>query len=665
LVETILYQLGFNTCQMNSYFSDVNMKRGYYYLLILTLVATGCKSLQQKGMNQFSSGEYQVAISTFSQVLEKEPENQEANFYVAESYRLSNRIEKSAPYYDKLLQQEESFENYYYKGLSLKNQGKYNEAEEALKASKAFTMDDQLIKKADNEIKAITTLESIEPLWPNHKLENYELLNSPGLDYAPIVSEGYLYFTSSRGAGGVYTATGQEYTQLFRTRAEGVRVDVQNVQRIPEFQNEQGLNQGATAISPDGNTVIYARGNTATKKDLPEVSLFASYFRGGGFTKPIYLAANEEPTYWNSTPAFSPDGETLYFASNRPGGYGGIDIYKATKIANGDFGNVQNLGPEINTSRNELFPRPMENGEFYFSSDGHPGYGKLDIIVAKQENGKTTLKNLGPNINSLADDFGIFFTNYPKEGFITSNREGGKGDDDIYFFQDFTPKPKVINVLLNVTTLGKTDGGDEEVLRDTRVVLYDQNNQTIDGNFSNQNGRLRFQLQPDQKFSMIASKNGYFAKSIPYSTFGKTPALEELIQDVTNVTLDTTIVLERLVLERAVVLENIYYDLDKSDIRSDAALELNKLVQILKDNPQIRIELSSHTDARASDTYNDLLSQRRAESAVQYLISQGIASSRMEARGYGKRQLLIENAQTEEEHQVNRRTEFKVIEIIQ
>jgi len=138
-----------------------------------------------------------------------------------------------------------------------------------------------------------------------------------------------------------------------------------------------------------------------------------------------------------------------------------------------------------------------------------------------------------------------------------------------------------------------------------------------------------------------------------------------LIQDVTNVTLDTTIILERLVLERAIVLENIYYDLDKADIRPDAALELDKLVQILKDNPQIRIELSSHTDARASDEYNDLLSQRRAESAVQYLISQGIAASRMEARGYGKRQLIIENAQTEEEHQVNRRTEFKVIEITQ
>lgn len=650
---------------MNSYFSYVNMKRGYYYLILITILSAGCTSLQQKGINQFSSGEYQVAISTFSQVLEKEPENPEANFYVAESYRLSNRIEKSAPYYEKLLMDEETFENYYYKGLSLKNQGKYEEAEEAFKASKAFTMDDLLIVKADKEIKAINTLESIEPLWPNHKLENYELLNSPGLDYSPIVSEGYLYFTSSRGAGGIYPATGQGYTQLFRTRAEGVRVDVQNVQRIPEFRNEQGLNQGAIAISADGNTIIYARGNAATKKDLPEVSLFASYFRGGGFTQPIYLAANEEPTYWNSTPAFSPDGETLYFASNRPGGYGGIDIYKATKIANGDFGNVTNLGPEINTSGNELFPRPLENGEFYFASDGHPGYGKLDIFVAKQENGKITIKNLGPNINSVADDFGIFFTDYPKEGFITSNREGGKGDDDIYFFQDFTPKPKVVNVLLNVTTLGRTDEGDEEVLRDTRVVLYDQNNQTIDGNFSNQNGRLRFQLQPDQSYSMIASKNGYFTKSIKYSTDGKTPAPEELIQDVTNVTLDTTIILERLILERAIVLENIYYDLDKADIRPDAALELDKLVQILKDNPQIRIELSSHTDARASDDYNDLLSQRRAESAVQYLISQGIAADRMEARGYGKRQLIIEDAQTEEEHQINRRTEFKVIEITQ
>jgi outer membrane protein OmpA-like peptidoglycan-associated protein len=639
------------------------MKRGYITILSMLVIFTSCVSLQQKAKNHFSTGEYQLAIATFSQLLEKEPDNAEANYYIAESYRLSNRVEKSSPYYEQLLEHEESFENYYYKGKSLKGQGEYDDALKAFEAAKKWTMDDEKVDLADKEIANIKAIASIEPIWPNHKLENYELLNSPGIDYAPVVSENYLYFTSSRGGGGIYTATGQGYTKLFRARAEGIKVDVQNIQAVPEFRNESGLNQGAIAISPDGNTIVYARGNSTSRRDLPDVSLFATYFRGGGFTEPVFMALNEEPTYWNSTPAFSPDGETLYFASNRPDGYGGTDLYKATRLANGDFGNVQNLGPEINTKGNEMFPRPMSNGEFYFASDGHPGFGKLDIFVAKEENGVIKVKNLGPNINSVADDFGIFFTNYPKEGFITSNREGGKGDDDIYFFQDFTPKPKVVNVFLNVVTKGKTEDEKEEILPQTRVALYDENNQTIDGNFSNQNGRLRFQLQPDQTFTMIASKNGYFTKSIPYSTKGKTPSPEELIQDVTNVNLDTTIVLERLILEKAIVLENIYYDLDKADIRPDAAEELDKLVKILKDNPSIRIELSSHTDARASDAYNDNLSQRRAESAVEYIVSQGIDRDRLEAKGYGKRQLLIENAQNEEEHQVNRRTEFKVIEI--
>ena len=216
---------------------------------------------------------------------------------------------------------------------------------------------------------------------------------------------------------------------------------------------------------------------------------------------------------------------------------------------------------------------------------------------------------------------------------------------------------------LNVTTKEKQENGEEVVLPQTRVVLYDANNKNVGGDFSNQNGRLRFTLAPETNFSIIASKSGYFTKSITYNTRGKTPRPEELIQEVTNITLDTTIVLDKLILEKAIVLENIYYDLDKADIRPDAALELDKLVKILKDNPSIRIELSSHTDARASDSYNDALSQRRAESAVAYIVSQGIDASRLVAKGYGKRQLIIQDAKTEEEHQVNRRTEFKVIEI--
>ena len=438
---------------------------------------------------------------------------------------------------------------------------------------------------------------------------------------------------------------------------------MQNIQALPEFQNEEGLNQGAIAISPDGNTIIYARGNSTSNKDLPDVHLFASYFRGGGFTQPIWMALNEDEFWWNSTPAFSPDGSVLYFASNRPGGYGGTDLYKATKLANGDFGNPVNLGPEINTPGNEMFPRMMPDGKFFFSSDGHPGLGKLDLFVVEPSENGTILKNLGPKINSVADDFGIYFTRYPQDGFITSNREGGVGDDDIYYFEDKTPKPKLVNIFLNVTTKEKQEGGLEVILPQTRVALYDSANKMAGGDFTNQSGRIRLTLSPNADFSMIASKSGYFSKRLTYTTKGKTPNQEDLIQEVTNIMLDTIIVLDALILDKAIVLDNIYYDLDKAEIRPDAALELDKLVTILKDNPTISIELSSHTDARATDAYNDALSQRRAESAVAYMVSQGIAAERLVAKGYGKRQLIIQNAQTEEEHQVNRRTEFKVIDI--
>lgn len=640
------------------------MKQYFLSLFVFMLILGGCKSLQEKGTDQYLSGQYQYAINTFSQILEEDPENEEANQIIAESYRLSNRIENSEDYYQKLIEIDPSFDRYFFLGHSLKAQQKNEEAKEAFENAKNYTQDEALLARTQREIESINLAEGIENYWPYHELVNYRELNTPGGDYAPVLSENFLYFTSGRQASGIYPATGTPYTKLFRARADGLRVDVGAIQALPEFPNEEGLNQAAIAISPDGNTIIYARGNSTSPKDLPETALFASYFRGGGFTLPIWLPVNEDENWWNSTPAFSPEGDVLYFASNRPGGYGGIDIYKATKLANGDFGNAVNLGPTINTPGNELFPRPTPDGKFFFASDGHPGYGKLDLFVAEQdEAGKQVIKNLGENINSPADDFGIFFTNYPKEGFLSSNREGGIGDDDIYYFEDKTPKPKIVNVLLNVFTKQRVAGEPDQVLDQARVVLYDGNKKQIGGDFSNSNGRVRFTLEPQADYTIIASKGGYFSKSVPYSTRGKTPDPATLIQDVTNVTLDTTIVLDQLILEKSIVLENIYYDLDKADIRPDAAKELDKLVQILKDNPNIRIELSSHTDARSSDAYNLDLSQRRAESAVNYIVSQGIDPSRLVAKGYGETQLIIKNAQTEEEHQVNRRTEFKVIEI--
>ncbi len=640
------------------------MKQNFLWISLIILLGSSCKSLQEKGNDQFLSGQYQYAINTFNQILSEDPENKDANQIVAESYRLSNRIEKASPYYEKLVQEDPTFDNYYRLGESLKAQNKSQEARAAFEKAKEYTQEDNLLATTQRQIESINLIEGIEDYWPNHVLINYKELNTPAADYAPVVSENFLYFTSGRQGSGIYAADGSPYTKLFRARAEGLRVDVNAIQPLPEFTNEEGLNQAAIAISPDGNTIIYARGNSTSAKDLPETALFVSYFRGSAFTQPIWMPLNEDEFWWNSTPSFSPDGDVLYFASNRPGGFGGIDLYKATRLANGDFGNAVNLGPTINTPGNELFPRIMPDGKFFFASDGHPGYGKLDIFVAEADGeGNQTIKNLGANFNSTNDDFGIFFTEYPKAGFISSNREGGEGDDDIYFFEDKTPKPKIINVLLNVTTKERVAGKDDAILQQARVVLYDADNKQAGGDFSNSNGRVRFTLEPNENFTIIASKNGYFSKSIPYTTVGKTPDPATLVQDVTNITLDTTIVLDQLVLDKSIVLENIYYDLDKAEIRPDAALELDKLVQILKDNPAIRIELSSHTDSRSSDAYNLNLSQRRAQSAVDYIVSQGIAADRLVAKGYGESQLIIQNAQTEEEHQVNRRTEFKVIEI--
>lgn len=638
-----------------------------YFLWISTLALFGlvsCKSLVEKGDNQFLSGQYQYAISTFGQILQTDSTNLKANHTVAESYRLSNRIEKSEPYYRQVVEQEPSFNSYFFLAQSLKAQQKNTEAKQAFEKAKSYTSDESLLARTQREIESIKLAEGITDYWPNHVLVNFKELNTQGADYAPVLSEDFLYFTSGRQASGIYAATGTPYHKLFRTRADGLKVDVSGVQALPEFKNEEGLNQAAIAVSPDGNTIIYARGNSTSSKDLPDVALFASYFRGAGFTQPIWMPVNEDEFWWNSTPAFSPDGAELYFASNRPGGFGGIDLYKATKLANGDFGNAVNLGPTINTPGNEMFPRPTRDGKFFFASDGHPGYGKLDLFVMeKDDSGVQVIKNLGQNFNSEDDDFGIFFTEYPKAGFISSNRDGGVGDDDIYFFEDKTPKPKIVNVLLNVFTKESKGEGAPAVLSQARVVLYGSDNKQQGGDFSNAQGRVRFTMAADQDYTIIASKSGYFSKSIPYTTKGKTPDPKTLVQDVTNVTLDTTIILDQLILEKAIVLDNIYYDLDKAEIRSDAAAELDKLVKILKDNPAIRIELSSHTDSRSSDAYNLDLSQRRAQSAVDYIVSKGVASERLVAKGYGETQLIIKDAKTEEEHQTNRRTEFKVIEI--
>jgi outer membrane protein OmpA-like peptidoglycan-associated protein len=333
----------------------------------------------------------------------------------------------------------------------------------------------------------------------------------------------------------------------------------------------------------------------------------------------------------------------------------------------GRFSKVKNLGPEINTPGDELFPYVAEDMKLYFASNGHPGFGGLDIFVVKRQKGKTVVENLGQPVNSIGDDFGIFLFKADR-GFFTSNRDGGKGDDDIYTFVNEDPDLKVVNYYLQGITY-TPDATGLQVLPNTKVSMIDANGDVLQDFVTGNDGKFLFRVYENEDYKLVGETDGYIVKRQNYTTRGKAVDPATLKDLVTNITLDTILVLEKKALNVHYVLENIYYDFDKWDIRPDAAVELDKLVQLLSDNPDIsKIELSSHTDSVGTVEYNQELSQRRAESAVNYLIQSGISPERLIAKGYGELRPIARNtnpdgSDNEAGRQKNRRTEFEIIEL--
>ncbi|MBO6762448.1 MAG: OmpA family protein, partial [Roseivirga sp.] len=334
----------------------------------------------------------------------------------------------------------------------------------------------------------------------------------------------------------------------------------------------------------------------------------------------------------------------------------------------GRWADVTNMGPQINTAEDEVFPYVSPDNKLYFASNGHAGFGMLDLFEAVNSGGVVTVKNLGPSFNSSSDDFGLVYSDFPFEGFFSSNRPGGSGGDDLYSFIDNSADLKKITYALKGTTYKIEEDSSQTILGEVRVKLLDSNEQLVDDVLSSRGGSYSFPIEPEKDYFLIAEKQDFFTTRKIFSTIGEGIPQEELVERFNEKVFTEDMALEPIVLEKAIVVPNIYYDLDKAEIRPDAAVELDKLVQLLKDNPNISIELSSHTDARAPDDYNLNLSQRRAQAAVDYIASQGIERDRLIAKGYGETQLIngctnerVDEC-SEEQHQQNRRTEFKVTE---
>jgi peptidoglycan-associated lipoprotein len=642
------------------------MRKGLFFALVL-LVFFSCGP-EKKAQKNFRYGKYQNVINYYREVLAKQPGDGRANYFIAESYRLSNRIKEAESFYAKAGGKgvdKDSVLLYY--SQSLKANGKYDLARKQVEELLATTTDEKLKDRASAEVKGLDEMERLAEKKSYYRVKNLEVVNTPASEYSPAYLNSEFYFTSSRGSGKLYEATGTPFSDLYKAETNGANVNVSTLAPLPIAINAPNVNEGCITFSPDGKIMVFGKGNTGKRKGGNDVDLYMSRFRNGTWSEPTLININL-PDGWESTPAFSQDGRTLYFSSNRKGGYGGLDIYSAQMDTRGRFGRVRNLGPEINTSGDELFPYITTSGKMYFSSDGHPGYGMMDIFAVNRLNGKTVIDNLGQPVNSTADDFGIFLFKADR-GFFTSNRDGGQGDDDIYTFVNEDPNLRVVNYFLQgVTMTPKKDDTGREILPNTKVTLQDEEGVVMQDFVTGNDGKFLFRVYENENYTLMGESDGYLVKRQQYSMRGKSVPLTSLKELETNITLDTIIVLDRLEKNKIFVLNNIYFDLDSANIRADARPEMDKLVQLLKDNPEIKIEMGSHTDSIASNSYNIRLSQRRAESTVAYLVRNGILPDRLVAKGYGEEKPVARNTNPNgtdnpEGRQRNRRTEFKILEI--
>jgi peptidoglycan-associated lipoprotein len=638
----------------------------YLSFILVVLLATSC-SVEKKALKAFNQGKYQNAIDLYQKTLSRNPGK--ANYFIAESYRLSNRIKEAESFYAnaKGIGINKDTLQFYY-AQSLKANGKYSEAIAQLNNLAENAANDKLKRLANAQVSGLHELEVIKQNKSYYRVKNLEALNTASAEYSPVFLNNELYFTSNRGSGKIYEAEGKPFSNLYKVASRGANVDLNTLIPLPSSINTEGINDGCVTFSPDGKIMVFAKGNTGKKKGGEDVDLYIARFRNGEWTAAQAITGSvNTPGHWESTPSFSPDGRTLYFSSSRPGGQGGLDIYSARMDSRGRFSQVKNLGSEINTPGDEYFPHMAEDGKLYFASDGHAGFGMLDIFVVNRVNGRNAIQNLGEPVNSNADDFGIFLFK-PDRGFFTSNRADGKGDDDVFTFINEDPNLKIVNYYLEGIVYTPDKEGKLQLLPNTKVSLLDNKRESMTDYVTGNDGKFLFRVYGDEDYELFGELDGYLTKRQRYTTKGKTVDPATLKELVTNITLDTILVMDRIEINKIFVLDNIYFEFAKSDITPAAASELNKLVEILKDNPEIKIEMGSHTDSVDTYEYNLLLSQRRAESTVKYLVNNGIAQQRLTAKGYGETKPIARNTNPDgSDNPVgrarNRRTEFKIVEI--
>lgn len=497
----------------------------------------------------------------------------------------------------------------------------------------------------------------------DYTIHNLEI-NSKYQDYGvTIVGDSLVYFASSRKVKSIrnkkWDGNNQPFLQLYKGNLNDSN-EIKNIELVSKRINSKYHDADLT-FTKDLSTVYFTRNNYLNKKFKKDTlgrnlnQLYKATIDAKGNWTVHQMPFNND-NYQTGHPALSPNEDKLYFISDMPGGIGETDIYVVDILENGSYSTPKNLGPSINTEGKEMFPHLDANNLLYFASNGYAeGVGGLDIYVSEItiENNFTKAQNLGAPLNTKMDDFGFVKKPNSNLGFFSSNRAGGKGDDDIYAFtQTEIVPPPCYQELTGIVT----DKNSKEIIDKVLVELFDTESNLIESTYSNSKGAYKFKVDCEKNYTIIASKSGY---SIEQSTFSSTDEYDK--QHTVNIALEPS----EFNYKNGNVVINItpiFFELDKWNIRPDAAEIMETVLIIMKKYPDVNIHLESHTDSRATDNYNWVLSNKRAKSSLDWLLKNGISPERITAKGYGETRLINKCSNnvkcTEAEHQLNRRTEF-------
>ena len=622
----------------------------------------------QKANNMYKNYAYVDAIKIYEKIAEKGYVNQEMLESLGNSYYYNAEYKNALRWYEQLFEEgkyDVKTEYYYRYAQALKSVGRYDESDKMMNKFAELT--------GNTDTRAVLFEENKDYQEVIHsnsgRLELHPVsINTEFSEYGTALYGDKIVFTAANSGktskGGVSQWTGESYYDLYI--ADRDKQALSNKKFFSTTINTP-FNESTAVFTKDGNTLYFTRNNYVNRRIGTDVEntillkiLRATKDSDGNWGNVVELPFNSN-NYNVAHPALSPDEKFLYFASDMEGTLGESDIFRVEILGDNEYSTPENLGDVINTSGRESFPFVSKNNILYYSSDGIPGLGGLDIFAVKfYENGTVSKPiNIGMPGNSADDDFCFVMDSDTKVGFLSSNRPGGKGRDDIYSF--YEEKPLVFDCEKMIKGVLK-DSEKNDVIADGVIVLSDKTMKEVARQKTKEDGSFAFDKVDckDLYYYLRAEIGDYVTTEVKVDLNVEGDVFYEFMIKPREIAIDKDVDLAKVL-----NIKEIYFDFDKSDIRPDAAVELAKIVEVMRENPKMKIDIRSHTDSRASDEYNLRLSERRAKATLEWMVKQGIERKRLTAKGYGETQLVNGCSNgvpcTDEEHQANRRSEFIIV----